>query len=120
MEPRPPDGFHVVNTEHVPGLDELEIVKNLQMFTQIWKAKIQYPYHLDKHFHKLLQMVYFKLRRMIPCALCDLQFRVDSPEPDEIQLCVVGMALGLSDPIKDYKSKRKIPYPKLHGNSILS
>lgn len=90
MEPRPPDGFHVVNTEHVPGLDDLEIVKNLQMFTQIFRAKIQPPYNLDKHFHKLLETIYFKLRRMIPCALCDLQFRVDTPEADEIQLCVVG------------------------------
>lgn len=90
MEERPPDGFHVVNTEFVPGLEELEIVKNLQMFTQIYRAKFQPPYNFDNHFHRLLQSVYFKLRRMVPCALCDLQFRVDLPETDEIQLCVLG------------------------------
>lgn len=93
MESRPPDGFHVVNTELVPGLDELEIVKNLQMFIQIWRTKIQPPYNLDKELHKLLQTVYFKLRRMIPCALCDLQFRINSPEADEVQLCVLGIYL---------------------------
>lgn len=97
VEPRPPDGFHVVNTENVPGLEELEIVRNLQMFTQVWRAKIplnQSASHFGKHFQKLLQSVYFKLRRMIPCALCDLQFRVDLPEPDEIQLTLLGICLS--------------------------
>nr|XP_022914796.1 C2 domain-containing protein 5 isoform X1 [Onthophagus taurus]XP_022914797.1 C2 domain-containing protein 5 isoform X1 [Onthophagus taurus] len=107
IDARPPDGFHVVNTEVVPGLEDLEIVKNLQMFIQICREKIQPPYSIDKSFHRLLETVYFKLRRMIPCALCDLQFRVESPEPDEIQLCVVGMALGLGDPPKGV-IKRKL------------
>ncbi|GJQ66805.1 hypothetical protein Trydic_g18573 [Trypoxylus dichotomus] len=103
MEPTPPDGFHVVNTELVPGLEDLEIVKNLQMFTQIWRCKL--TNNLDKHFHRVLQAIYFKLRRMIPCALCDMQFRVALPEPDEIQICVLGMALGLGDPPKRLKRK---------------
>lgn len=90
MEPRPPDGFHVVNTELVPGLEEMEIVKNLQMFTQIWRSKICPSYNFGKHIHKLLQSVYFKLRRMVPCSLCNLQFRVDLPESDEVQLTVIG------------------------------
>ncbi|KAJ8934881.1 hypothetical protein NQ314_013160 [Rhamnusium bicolor] len=88
MEERPPDGFHVVNTESVPGLEDLEIVKNLQMFTQIYRVKFHPPFNVNNHFHRLLQSVYFKLRRMVPCALCDLQFRIDLPEPDEVQLCV--------------------------------
>lgn len=95
MEEKIPDGFHVVSTESVPGLEDLEIVKNLQMFTQIYRAKLSPPYNLQKYFARLLQSVYFKLRGMVPCALCDLQFRIDLPEPDEIQLCVIGMALGL-------------------------
>lgn len=115
METSPPDGFHVVNTEFVPGLEELEIVKNLQMFTQIWRAKLQFPCNLDKHIQRLLQSVYFKLRRMIPCALCDLQFRIDLPEPDEIQLCVLGMALGIGDSPKCGKCKRKNPSVKRNG-----
>lgn len=118
-ETRPPDGFHVVNTEFVPGLDELEIVKNLQMFIQIWRAKVQVPYNLDKHFERLLQSVFFKLRRMIPCALCNLQFRVDLPEPDEIQLCVLGMALGLRDTPKQSKQKRKNQISKRNGKKCV-
>lgn len=114
-ETRPPDGFHVVNTEFVPGLEEMEIVKNLQMFVQIWRAKVQVPYNLDRHYERLLQSVFFKLRRMIPCALCNLQFRIDLPEPDEIQLCVLGMALGLSDVPRQMKRKRKIHNLKRNG-----
>lgn len=90
MQEKVPDGFHVVSTESVPGLEDLEIVKNLQMFTQIYRAKLVPPYNLQKHFVRILQSVYFKLRRMVPCALCDLQFRIDVPEPDEIQFCVIG------------------------------
>lgn len=93
IEQRPPDGFQVVNTETVPGSDELELAKNLQMFTQVWRARIpltQPASYFDKHFQKLLQSVYFKLRRMIPCAICDLEFRIELPEPDEIQLTMLG------------------------------
>lgn len=115
---RPPDGFHVVNTEFVPGLEDLEIVKNLQMFVQIWRAKLQVPYNLYKHFERLLQSVFFKLRRMIPCALCNLQFRVELPEPDEIQLFVLGMALGLRDAPKQIKQKKKVQSIRKNGNHL--
>ncbi|CAG9760324.1 unnamed protein product [Ceutorhynchus assimilis] len=104
MQEKVPDGFHVVSTESVPGLEDLEIVKNLQMFIQIYRAKLVPPYNLQKHFVRLLQSVYFKLRRMVPCALCDLQFRIDIPEADELQLCVIGMALGLRKKLEKRKS----------------
>ena len=45
---------------------------------------------------------------MVPCALCDLKFRVGLPEQDEIQLSVVGMALGLGEPSKYSKHRRKL------------
>ncbi|XP_053999137.1 uncharacterized protein LOC128887353 isoform X1 [Hylaeus anthracinus] len=111
MDDRPPDDFHVVNTQTIPGLDELEIVRNLQMFTQISRTKIpagQFASMPSKYFARLLQSVYFKLRRMIPCALCDMQFKLALPEPDEIQFTVIGMALGLGDPVKVNKLKKKL------------
>ncbi|XP_031850241.2 C2 domain-containing protein 5 isoform X2 [Nomia melanderi] len=111
MDDRPPDDFHVVNTQTIPGLDELEIVRNLQMFTQISRTKIpagQFASMPSKCFAKLLQSVYFKLRKMIPCALCDMQFKLALPEPDEIQFTVIGMALGLGDPVKMNKLKKKL------------
>jgi hypothetical protein len=83
MEGCPPDGFHVVNTQAVPGLHDLEVVKNLQMFTQIWRAKLSLTHgskNFSRHFQRLLQTIYFKLRTMMPCAICDLRFRLDFPE----------------------------------------
>ncbi|XP_033213483.1 uncharacterized protein LOC117170664 [Belonocnema kinseyi] len=111
MDDTPPDDFHVVNTQTIPGLEDLEIVRNLQMFTQVSRAKIpsgQFSSMPSKYFARLLQTVYFKLRRMVPCALCDLRFRVALPEQDEIQLSVVGMALGLGEPSKYSKHRRKL------------
>lgn len=93
MDPHPPDGFFVVNTEVVPGLEDMEVVRNLQMFTQVWRAKVtptMPPVVYSKHFHRMLQSVYFKLRRMVPCALAQLQFFVELPESDELQLTLLG------------------------------
>ncbi|XP_065354941.1 C2 domain-containing protein 5 [Calliphora vicina] len=109
MEPQPPEGFHVVSTQKVPGMMDMEAVKNLQMFTQVWRAKTdtgQTVSGFPKHFQRLLQTIYFKLRTMIPCAICDLKFKLDFPESDQIQILVTGMALGLGDPSKS-KNKRK-------------
>ncbi|XP_015108947.1 uncharacterized protein LOC107035843 isoform X2 [Diachasma alloeum] len=110
MDDRPPDDFHVVNTQSIPGLEDLEIVRNLQMFTQISRAKIpagQFASMPSKYFARILQTIFFKLRRMVPCALCDMQFKVALPEQDEIQLTVVGMALGLGEPTKMSRYKKK-------------
>ncbi|XP_050317871.1 C2 domain-containing protein 5 isoform X1 [Bactrocera neohumeralis] len=109
METYPPEGFHVVNTQSVPGMLEMEAVKNLQMFTQVWRAKLDVSQNISgfpKHFQRILQTIYFKLRTMIPCAICDLRFRLDLPESDQIQLLVTGMALGLDDANK-FKYRRK-------------
>lgn len=84
MERCPPDGFHIVNTQIVPGLLDLEAVRNLQMFTQVWRAKFpinQCNINFAKHFQRILQSIYYKLRRMTPCAICDLKYRLDFPEP---------------------------------------
>ncbi|KAK3931805.1 C2 domain-containing protein 5 [Frankliniella fusca] len=114
MDPHPPDGFFVVNTEVVPGLGDMEVVRNLQMFTQVWRAKVtpsMPPMVFSKHFHRMLHSVYFKLRRMVPCALGQLQFFVELPESDELQLSLLGMALGLGETEKSTKSKRKVVPP---------
>ncbi|XP_020810846.1 C2 domain-containing protein 5 isoform X2 [Drosophila serrata] len=112
MEPYPPEGFHVVNTQQVPGMLEMDTVKNLQMFTQVWRARLEVGQSVNgfpKHFQRLLQTIYFKLRTMIPCAICDLRFRLDLPETDQIQLLVTGMAMGLSDASKmKYRGRGRV------------
>lgn len=55
MEPQPPEGFHVVSTQKVPGMMDMEAVKNLQMFTQVWRAKTdagQTVTGFPKHFQR--------------------------------------------------------------------
>jgi len=97
MDPAPPEGFLAVNVESVPGLDDMEAVRNLQMFTQVWRAKVVPGAPLttfSRHFHRVLQSVFFKLRRTVPCALSKLQYRVQLPEADELQLCLLGKFAG--------------------------
>lgn len=83
MENNPPDGVNVVNTDHVPGLQDVDVVKHLQMFAQVWRAKIppnQPNSSFSKHFQRLMQTIYFKLRTMIPCVIAGLQFSLELPE----------------------------------------
>ena len=59
MDDTPPEDFHVVNTQIIPGLEDLEIVRNLQMFTQVSRAKIpaaQFGSMPSKYFARLLQV----------------------------------------------------------------
>lgn len=55
---------------------------------------------------------------MVPCALCDMQFKVALSEQDEIQLTVVGMALGLGEPLKTNKYKRKVVCRSLSKDQV--
>lgn len=83
MECNPPDGIYVVNTEYLPGLQDLEVAKHLQMFSQVWRAKIpanQPNSSFSKHFQRLLQTIYFKLRTLRPCVIVGLKFLIDLPE----------------------------------------
>ena len=65
FDPCPLEGFYVVDTETVPVLDEQEIVRNFQMFTQVWRAKIpagRLTCLFSQHFHRLPQASHFDLR----------------------------------------------------------
>lgn len=106
MEDCVPEGFFVVNTEIIPGLGDQEIAKNLQLFTQFYRVKFHPSSGINEYFRRLLQSIYFKLRRMTPCAICKLQFHISIPEADELQLCVFGMALG----VKKRHKKNKLSW----------
>ncbi|XP_014250746.1 C2 domain-containing protein 5 [Cimex lectularius] len=98
----PPDGYLISTTQGIPGafVVGLTPVRNLQMFTQIWKARmcpLPSSMTVSSQFHRLLQGVYFKLRAMTPCALVNVRFKVDLPQQDELQISVVGMAVGLAE-----------------------
>lgn len=112
MESNPENlGFHAVNIQSVPGIQDLDLIKHLQMFTQVWRAKLplnQSNNNFSKQFHRLLQTIFFKLRTMVPCALSGIKFLLDLPEADEIQILVSGMACSLGEPGKTNKFKKRI------------
>lgn len=62
-EARPPAGVHVVNTQSVPGLPSCETlgsVAHLQMFTQLWRARLASPTtSLHQHFHRSVMVKNF-------------------------------------------------------------
>jgi hypothetical protein len=50
-----------------------------------------------RHFQRLLQSIFFKLRGAVPCHITNLQFQLDLPQ-DEIQLLITGMVLKATKP----------------------
>lgn len=100
VDPRVPDGFDVFNTEETVGLQN--VVCNLQMFTRVWRSRIPTSglnsRLLSQMCDSVTQSIFFKLRKMTPCALCNMQFFIDLPDDDEVQLVVLGTTVGLGDP----------------------
>lgn len=104
-EPRAPKGIHAVTTQSVPGLPVRAVGSGSGLphtFTQLWRARLPQPNAgaataVARHVHRLLQSVYYKLRRMTPCAVCNLKFQLVLPEVDEIQLLVTGVAISVAD-----------------------
>lgn len=116
METLSPDGIQIVNAQSVPGHDKnLEHVRNLQMFTQVWRTKIasshQSNSNFSRQFQRLLQSIFFKLRGAVPCTICEIKFQLDLPA-DEIQLLITGMVL------KTTKVKNKLVQSLSHDKRM--
>ena len=97
----PPTGMEMCNTQTFPGFSQHAMLCSLQMFTQVYRQEIDMDLKLTSVFNKivdsLLRKIFFKLRRMVPCCLCDLSFNIDIPEEDEIQIVVNGVCVALDD-----------------------
>lgn len=102
MEPSPPEGFYIVNSQNVPGLLESETAQQQQFFVQVWRGKFTSNTHIQSQFakslQKLMQGICYKLRSMTPCAISDLRFIVDLPEADWVQVLITGMATKVEQP----------------------
>ncbi|KAL4225070.1 C2 domain-containing protein 5 [Mactra antiquata] len=96
-----PLGMELCNTETYPGIPNRALSHNLQMFTQVYRRKITLEQHMKTDFKEFFDGVYrrlfFKLRRMIPCCLCNIVFNVDAPEEDEIEVVVTGTCVALDE-----------------------
>ncbi|XP_069484553.1 C2 domain-containing protein 5 isoform X2 [Ambystoma mexicanum] len=95
----PPPGFYSCNTEIMPGINNW--TSEIQMFTSVRVMRINNIYltnqTLNKNFNdlceNLLKSLYFKLRSMIPCCLCHVNFTVALPEDESIQVAVTAVAI---------------------------
>ncbi|CAG5134399.1 unnamed protein product, partial [Candidula unifasciata] len=96
-----PEGFEICNTQVPPGIPADRITANMQMFTQIVKARYQptsgSSLDFSDLFNVILRRVFFKLRDLRPCCLANISFNVDLPDEDEINVAVTGCCLGLQD-----------------------
>ncbi|XP_051952873.1 C2 domain-containing protein 5 isoform X9 [Xyrauchen texanus] len=97
--PMPP-GFYSCNTEIMPGIQNW--TSAIQMFTSVRVFRLNNANLTNQGLNKifsdlcenLLKSLYFKLRSMIPCCLCHLNFTVAVPEDELIQVAVTAVAMS--------------------------
>ncbi|XP_053282754.1 C2 domain-containing protein 5 isoform X1 [Pleuronectes platessa] len=95
----PPSGFYSCNTEIMPGI--FNWTSGVQMFTSVRVFRLSNANLTNQGLNKiftdlcenLLKSFYFKLRSMIPCCLCHLNFTVAVPEEELIQVAVTAVAM---------------------------
>ncbi|XP_068134082.1 C2 domain-containing protein 5 isoform X6 [Hyperolius riggenbachi] len=110
----PPPGFYICNTEIMPGINNW--TSDIQMFTSVRVIRINNinPTNqtLNKNFNdvceNVLKSLYFKLRSMIPCCLCQVNFTVAVPEDEAIQIAVTAVAITFDKQNALQPSKSKL------------
>jgi len=90
-----PDGYLICNSESVPTLRQ-SVVVSINMFTQVMRAKLSGTDQFAQQFDRILQTLFVKLRRSLPCCLSNVNFVVDLPESHIVQISITGCLLGLS------------------------
>ncbi|XP_069618903.1 C2 domain-containing protein 5 isoform X7 [Ranitomeya imitator] len=113
----PPPGFYSCNTEVMPGINNW--TSDIQMFTSVRVIRLSNVnltnQTLNKSFsdmcENLLKSLYFKLRSMVPCCLCHVNFTVAVPEDESIQVTVTAVAITFSkqDALQSVKSTAERP-----------
>ncbi|KAI1280428.1 C2 domain-containing protein 5 [Halotydeus destructor] len=102
-----PKGYEICNTESLPGMSS-QLVCNMQTFIQVFRAKLAMPKQFGQQFDWIIQSIFVKLRRLIPCCLTGIRFKVDLPEPDLVLVTVLGTAIGIGAPrLVSSHSRRK-------------
>ncbi|XP_051785979.1 C2 domain-containing protein 5 isoform X4 [Erpetoichthys calabaricus] len=94
-----PTGFYSCNTENMPGIHNW--TSSIQMFTTVRVFRLNNVNVTNQGLNKcfndlcenLLKSLYFKLRSMIPCCICHLNFTVAVPEDELIQVAATAVAM---------------------------
>ncbi|XP_068458278.1 C2 domain-containing protein 5 isoform X15 [Clinocottus analis] len=115
-----PTGFYSCNTEIMPGINNW--TSGVQMFTSVRVFRLSNANLTNQGLNKiftdlcenLLKSFYFKLRSMIPCCLCQLNFTVAVPEEELIQVAVTGVAMTFD---KDQTQEKTADKPPSKGGS---
>ncbi|XP_067276118.1 C2 domain-containing protein 5 isoform X4 [Pseudorasbora parva] len=95
-----PAGFYSCNTEIMPGIQNW--TSAIQMFTSVRVFRLNNINLTNQGLNKvfsdlcenLLKSLYFKLRSLVPCCLCHLNFTVAIPEDELIQVAVTAVAMS--------------------------
>ncbi|XP_056271816.1 C2 domain-containing protein 5 isoform X27 [Pseudoliparis swirei] len=115
-----PTGFYSCNTEIMPGINNW--TSGVQMFTSVRVFRLSNANLTNQGLNKiftdlcenLLKSFYFKLRSMIPCCLCQLNFTVAVPEEELIQVTVTAVAMTFD---KDQTQEKTADKPPTKGGS---
>lgn len=95
-----PEGYLICNSETVPTISQSSIT-SINMFTQVMRVKLSGMDQFAPQFDWILQGLFVKLRRSLPCCLTNISFVVDLPEPHIVQISLTGCLLGLKvEPIQ--------------------
>ncbi|XP_077373145.1 C2 domain-containing protein 5 isoform X13 [Festucalex cinctus] len=116
----PPTGFHSCNAENMPGI--YNWTSGVQMFTSVRVIRLSNANLTNQGLNKiftdlcenLLKSLYFKLRSMIPCCICHLNFTVAVPEEELIQVAVTAVAMTFD---KDQTQEKPADKPITKGCS---
>ncbi|XP_040293552.1 C2 domain-containing protein 5 isoform X2 [Bufo bufo] len=121
----PPPGFYSCNTEIMPGINNW--TSDIQMFTSVRVIRLPSVnltnQTLNKNFNDMcenhLKSLYFKLRSMIPCCLCHVNFTVAVPEDESIQVAVTAVAITFDkqDALQTSKNKAELPLPRVSADT---
>ncbi|XP_075066884.1 C2 domain-containing protein 5 isoform X10 [Mixophyes fleayi] len=119
----PPAGFYSCNTEIMPGMNNW--TSDIQMFTSVRAIRLSSinltNQSLNKNFNdlceNLLKSLYFKLRSMVPCCLCHVNFTVAVPEDESIQVAVTAVAITFDKQDALQASKSRMEWAQLRVSS---
>jgi hypothetical protein len=88
-----PKDYEMCTTDHLPGDQPFLCI--YQTFTKVFRAKVTNLKQFSTQFDWIIQSLFVKLRRLIPCAMAGLRFRLDAPEADFVQVVIFGSVVGL-------------------------
>ncbi|XP_070686190.1 C2 domain-containing protein 5 isoform X3 [Pempheris klunzingeri] len=116
----PPSGFYSCNTQIMPGIHNW--TSAVQMFTSVRVFRLSNANLTNQGLNKiftdlcenLLKSFYFKLRSMVPCCICHLNFTVAVPEEELIQVAVTAVAMTFD---KDQTQEKPADKPITKGCS---